>query len=1030
MIQALNKQAAPERFTEGDARAVRTLAPAIAAGSRLILSLLRCSRENQRIGAAAGHAGLQQSPSFGQNATPADKSSFRSPEELLLREGLRRAREGLGADRARVFVLLDSEVAAGGELRLWCEDPPPPSRSGWARSAGLGLERGSGGCVDGVGGKMDAEAGLQGVALSTGRVARSADALSDSKYDRELDIRDGFLARSAICAPLLVEKWEEEENAGEEVDGEGKIVQRMRAPPLGILQLVIGRGGVGEDVSSGTRGSRGGLGESDLRRKRFFGAEDEPLAEAFAEEVTGLLSCLLHTGFRPRASATTLVGGGGHAGAGGIVKNPLRRSSTFGEQVGGHAASGGPRSGIPGENLSRGGAAARRWGLVGQQAVSPRSLPPPADTAEPRLPVQNFSTASERRRHGHRETVGEVEARDSVVRGPLASSMSTAGASPLGGAVRASTATAGKTTPPAALPPPPSPATDDSCSPRGQNQDGPVSGGEKAALKQHQEVVEATQAQSWATAHRVLAACKEGLAADKRLREIDDYYCSIRRSDDDEGDFRSVTPATTVGSGASNSESIAPAVRALVSSLLPGCSAVLLLLDKPTGHLRYAERGGALSQDSFEGARLPLSPRHAVRREDVARRALSSGKALLAQAGEDRGGGDNAVGHEWGVSGGHRKAVNVRHSGDGDGDDDGDGERVFCVPVCGSAGHNVGVLQIFFPPPPPALVQLGEDPAPSSPRGGSRPPGATRAVALRPPPPSFFMATKIVADCVGLALGWCDALDREEKARKAAAVAFAAAGEANAEAQKQSRRELAARREKDSRVSAERQSARVAEAADEHARAMAVLFEEREALAAAASEAMVRAKRRRDAVRVIVAWREALKRAQKATANGVKMGEFRGVRALKEWRSRASTRGKGRKVEGTGAAVAEKRGLRRAVRAWTRATARGRCMAERRLAGARLIAETYRRNGPAKRCFSVWKRAAQGLLTERQALARKLLEEKLQAHAGEVSFGGRGFSVYNARGLLVWFRSRYYCTTVRTLSFWFTLFCFFQGSSR
>lgn len=1005
VIQALNKQVAPQRFTEGDARAVRTLAPAVAAGARLIVSLMKCSR---RVSQAGGGGGRQRASSFGD--APIEGASG-YPEELILQREVRRARGSLGADRARLFVL-NSEVN-GGRLQLWYDDSLPPL-SGWARSSRGGVE--GGGCSD-VRASMAASAGLEGVALTTGRVARSADALSDSVYDRELDLKEGFLARSVLCAPLF-------ESLGDACEADGSGGSR-RGGPLGVLQLAIGRGGGLFDVDhdaggTGTinRGSGSGVRESrDWTKKKAFVEEDEALAEAFAEKIAGLLSCLLSTGFRPRASATTLVGGGGHVGAGVVT-------TSCGAEMGVGADASGRRPG-PDEEMggTEGGVrvirhgetgAARSSGLYRAYVTRPRP-PSQADTAEPRPPLGDSSgrghngggasaaadfSFPRNGANGGRETVREVEARDSVVRGPLGSSTtSTAGPSPLGPGVRASVATVSEMNlgdPPL----PPSPATDGSNDgsspdrpPNGEVQisiehgaiDAPSSGNVKRGRDQTQPTavaIEATQARSWATAHRVLEACKESLASDKRLRQgsggrvpYGDDYTTEKKP-------RQPLAATASSATTTNAERIAPAVRSLVSSLLPGCTAVLLLLDGATGRLWEADCGLGASGGVENRPPPRLVPRR-VRREEVARRALASGKALLAQAGEDCG-EEAAV-----VNGGQGDGDNANVYGSSGGD--GNGERVFCVPVYGSPGQKFGVLQLFLPPPPRPLsrarspADLGKAASPTSSRGrlvsSSRGPAAPP-----PPPPSFFMATKIIADSVGLALGWCEALDREERKRAAEAIACATEAETAAKAQTRRREEVEARHEKGLRAAEERRAVCVAEAADSHARTVASLLEGREALAAAAAGVAARARGRREATRALAAWREASKRVQKSERITARMDERRRARAFCEWKARASTRRSVKNAEGVGEAAANRRGMRRAVRTWARAGARGRCAKERRLAGARLIAELFRRRGPASRYFAVWKVAARRVLAAQEAVARKNTEEKMEALASEASW--------------------------------------------
>ena len=161
MIQALNKQVVPERFTEGDARAVRKLAPAVVAGSRLILSLMNLSSE--RRSAVGEEAKTDKDGSLNMRV----QGECRRAEEWVLLDTLRRARDSLQADRATIFVL-ESANAEEGELRLWYEEPPV-SRTGLTRMAGC---RGEGRYA------VAARQGLQGIVLATGRAMRSEDALS------------------------------------------------------------------------------------------------------------------------------------------------------------------------------------------------------------------------------------------------------------------------------------------------------------------------------------------------------------------------------------------------------------------------------------------------------------------------------------------------------------------------------------------------------------------------------------------------------------------------------------------------------------------------------------------------------------------------------------------------------------------------------------------------------------------------------------------------------------------------------------
>lgn len=969
MIQALNKLAAPERFTEGDARAVHSLAPAIIAGSRLIVSLLHFHRD-----AISANNGRQRAPSLGNIGAASAGSSHRCPEESLLREGVRRARDALGADRARVFVL-DSE-ASDGRLRLWHEDPLPPT-SAWARSSHTGLRASS----SGGRANLDADAGLQGVALSTRRAARSADALSDPLHDRELDLKEGFLSRSVLCAPLLA-RAEDARDGGSGGRGYGV--------PLGILQLTIGRGRealVESDEHGGgeSRGSRSSFGFGDgtnQTKKKAFADEDESLSEEYARDIARLLACLLRTGFRPRASATTLAGGGGHAGAGNVAptygsEGEVGRSASWRRRSQDEAESAAERDSTANVCRYANAGAAQSGKLVPADLErSPPSIQ--AHAAEPRPPVGHSSRPDGRSGGGgtspradsngpsggagRRGTVGEAEARDSVAHGPLGSSTtSTAGPSPLGAGVRASIATAGQHTP-AEAPPPPSPATDDSTD--GNNPDRPQNQG-----VQPPAATEDTQARSWAAAHRVLEACKEGLVANQ----------SARHSDGSCGN-------TT------NSERLAPAVRSLAASLFPGCTPVLLLFDSATERLWEAGGGPAPEVGTVENY-LPLVTPRPVRREDVARRALASGKALLAQAGEkgQREAVAATTGQEGGGSagGGESSAGGSTDSADHD-----SGERVFCVPVCGSAGQNLGVLQLFLPspqarlPPLSSLADLDEIAASASPRGRSER-GSRRGSAPLTPPPSFFMASKILADSVGHALGWCHALDQQDEAHAAEAAASAAAAKAADRAQEHSRVEVEARHKEELRAAEELHTARIAEAARAHALAVENLVREREAMAAAAAEAAARVKGRRDAGRALAAWREASKRGQRAEHVAARMCERRRSRAFREWRSRTLSKGAEKKAEAVGAAASDRRGMRRALSAWAKSAAHERYVKERHLAGARLLAAWCRRGRRVRPYFGVWKRAARGVSASRHALAQQDEEAKRQTLAHEVSYCAR-----------------------------------------
>lgn len=926
---------APERFTEGDARAVRTLAPAIAAGSRLIVSLLNSSGRG-----GGAHPAEEHTSPF--DCPPATEPSSRGcPEELLLlRDGLRRAREGLGADRARLFVLdadLAPGVVAGGgrlQLQLWHEDPSPPRSVGTSRA--LGRSGGGGG-----GARLDA--GLHGVALSTGRAARSADALSDPLYDREPDVREGFLARSVLCAPLL--ERQPPQNGGDTASAAQETDRGSTAcsgVPIAVLELTLGRRSVPVDddgraaEASIARGS--GLGESGGgRTRKAFAEGDEALAEAFARDLAGLLSGLLAAGFRPRASATTLAGGGGHLGAGGGV----------------------PRS--------RGAARDGRTSWQQRRAIPFIDDDAACDDDRGRLLTRADLGQPTQQQNGHGQTALEgVEARGRVKGQMGSSSTSTAvGVSPLGAGVRASIATAGQKSPgDDEGPQPPSPATEGSSgygggspttSPSGrvvseeQRRRAASAGVANVKPGGRQQQVEAIEARSWATAQRVLEHCKESLAADKRPRQ--------HRHPDG-----SAIPAVAA---ASHAASIAPAVRSLVSTLLPGCTAVLLLLDRATGRLRDA--GFETDHPDEGGADLATPPPPPVQREDVARRALASGKALLSRMVEP---GDAAAVPEG-----------------GGGSSDLSRRRIFCVPVCGSVERTYGVLQLFLPPPPPAAAAGGNGvtPAPVSPPPSS--PGiAAVPPSLPPPPPSFFMAAKVVSDTLGLALGWCEALDRQEIASQERATAAAKTAAAAAAAGERSRAELEARHKEELRLARQSHASRAAETADAHARAVASLLEGKEELAAAAVRALALARARKDGAKALVAWREASRRGRKAEAIAARLLERRRGKALREWRSRTLALRARDRAEAAGVEASARRGLRRAIGTWTRNVARRRVAEERRLAGARLVAEVLRRSGgPVRRFFGVWRVAARDASAAREALAQKEANEKRRVFVDEVS---------------------------------------------
>ena len=1006
---------------------MRTLAPAIAAGSRLIVSLLNCSRSSGDRTGCGGEQGHGTSSLGLLRRMESSSANSRCQEELLLlRDGLKRAREGLGADRVRLFVLDPASEAAaaaaattgtgtgtgnGGQLQLqlWHEDPLPGGGGGggWARSSG-GLRRKSGGADNARGG------GLHGIALSTGRAARSVDALSDPLYDREPDVREGFLARSVLCVPLLDGRRSDEEKedgagwrgagdgaaGGVDVDGGGDAA--AGGVPMGVLELTLGRGAAAladsgqGGLGAGARGFEEPLGESGgSRTRKAFAEGDEALAEAFARDVEKLLSRLLNAGFRPRASATTLAGGGGHWGAAGGVPNTRGPES----EVGARAHWRQPQQSQ--EELTAVAMGDDRDTDGGRLTRADLGRPPPQQQQQ-----QQQQSHPNNQGRGRATAAGDVEARDGVIRGPYLGSSSTStavGLSPLGAGVRASVATAGQKTPDDG-PSPPSPATEGSAhdgSPshhpsqrgyaaQGATGVGSADNGVKAHERQQQQQqqqqqqkqlqlqrqqerqrqqqeAEATQARSWATAQGVLEACKEGLAADRFSQQ------QLQQQRHLDGSIASAAVAAAAASGSTNVESIAPAVSSLVSSLLPGCTAVLLLLDRATGRLREARCGVCF--DGVERPSSPVEPRP-VRHEDVARRALASGRALLSRMAEPEG------------------AAREGETGGVD-DDDCSGKRVFCVPVSGSAERTLGVLQLFLPPPPAGIGGGGGFTSPPlSPRANRGKPTTTRAEGspppppvppLPPPPPSFFMAAKVVSDSVGLALGWGEALDRRDRAARAEASASAKAARAAAKAAEQSRAELQARHKEELRLAEQSHGARAAEAAEGHARAVASLLEGREELAIGAARAVAAARGRRDAARVLAAWRDASRRAQKAESNAARARERRRRKAFRDWRSRAAAARACGRAEASGAAASARRGLRRALGKWARAVARRRFVAERRLAGARLVAELLRKGGPVKRCFGAWSAAARDVLAERQALARKDEEERREALAAEAS---------------------------------------------
>lgn len=934
VIQALNKQVAPDRFTEGDARTVRSLAPAVAAGSRLILSLLNRTRES----GTAGGVSPREPPIF--------------PEEDLLRAALRRAREELGATRARV-LMLNAEIAPT-QFRLWLEDPPPPRSQLLASAFSARIRIGNFGTHGGV--RMAADSGLEGLALATGRPVRSADVLSDPLCDREVDLQEGFLTRSVLCAPLFLR------SRGGCGDG---------GPPLGVLQLAIGRGKESEEA-----GFRGGLASSaddmggerrENERKKCFTEEDEEVIETIAKEIAGLLSDLLDAGFHTNASVTTLAGGAGHVGADawtGEGKSASARRPHLRVDMLERTAEG--VGGASGNDLSSN---------VNEVAPPPQSPP----STPPRHSVQGLATrpdsreqtglksrdpsddngggrgnsadvAPRRRASRGRTPAEEVrEARESALRKSFETSgASTVEPSPSRAEVRASIATAAATSP-ADSQPPPSPATDGSNSLSPCVQDGGnVAVSTLVDGQESTPAAEAIQADSWATAHRVLEACKESLSAERRLPMVDDATTlSGAGSRDSVGASSSHAAAAAVT--AMNVERLAPATCSLVSSLLPGCSAVLLLVDSESGRLRHADnecerRGG----DGTPG--LP------IRREDVARRALASGKALLAQAGqkEDR---------DARLPEGQEAAGNMSTRGRGS-------DRVFCVPVVGSSGQTFGVLQLFLPPPP-----VGVGVSPSRDRSGQNWQVALSQSPLPPPPPSFFMATKIIADCVGLAFSWCEVVDREEKDRvadrAAMAAAFAVAEKSTAEAFEARQQELMAKYERSAQDAAGSYARQVADTANAHTILVASLLEGREALAASAAEAAARVRQRQEAARVIASWRGTVKRLQKSKRNVSRTMKFRSAAAVRRWRQRSLMAATRRNVEIRGAAAMEKRGLRRAIGFWARDAAKARVIEDRRSMGVRRLVEIWRKRGSTRRCFDVWHATIRCAASAKEASARK-----------------------------------------------------------
>ncbi|CAN0342994.1 unnamed protein product [Ectocarpus sp. 6 AP-2014] len=738
--------------------------------------------------------------------------------------------------------------------------------------------------------------------------------------------------RRALVTPLPPPK---KRIAGARLAAAGGIASGV---PFAVLELTLGRRSVPVDddgratEASIARGS--GFGESGGgRTRKAFVEGDEALAEAFARDLAGLLSGLLAAGFRPRASATTLAGGGGHLGTA--------------------------------RGVSRGSARDGRASWQQQRRAIPSVDDACDDDDRGRLLTRADLRRPTQQENDHGQTGLEgVEARGRV-RGQMgSSSTSTAvGVSPLGAGVRASVATTGQISPngdEGLLPP--SPATEGSSgygggSPTTSPHGRVVSEEQRraAASLGRQQQVEAIEARSWATAQRVLEHCKESLAADKRPRQ--------HHHPDGSANLAVAAASSTSNSHAA---SIAPAVRSLVSTLLPGCTAVLLLLDRATGRLRDA--GFETDHPDEGGADLATPQQPPVQREDVARRALASGKALLSRMADP---GEAAAAPEG-----------------GGGSSDLSRRRIFCVPVCGSAERTYGVLQLFLPPRPPAAAGgNGAAAALVSPPPSSRGKAAVSPPPLLPPPPpSFFMAAKVVTDSVGLALGWCEALDRQEKASQEQASAGARTAAAAAAARERSREELEARHKEELRLARQSHAARAAKTADAHARAVASLLEGKEELAAAAARALALARARKDGARALVAWREASRRGRKAEAIAARLLERRRGKALREWRSRALALRARDGAEAAGVEASARRGLRRAVGTWTRNVARRRVAEERRLAGARLVAEVLRRSGgPVKICFGVWRVAARNASAAQEALAQNEADEKRRAVVDEAS---------------------------------------------
>lgn len=248
------------------------------------------------------------------------------------------------------------------------------------------------------------------------------------------------------------------------------------------------------------------------------------------------------------------------------------------------------------------------------------------------------------------------------------------------------------------------------------------------------------------------------------------------------------------------------------------------------------------------------------------------------------------------------------------------------------------------------------------------------------------MVSKILADSVGHALGWCDALDRQNEAHAAEAMASAAAAKAADRTQEHSRAEVEARHKEELRVAEELHTAHTAEAACAHALVVENLVREKEVMAAAAAEAVARVKGRRDAGRALTAWRETSKRGQRAKHVAARMCERRRSKAFREWRSQTLSKDAEKKAEAVGVVASDRRGLRRALGAWAKYAAHGRCVKERHLAGARLLAAWCRRGGRVRPYFGVWKRVAREVSASRHALAQKDEEAKRQALAHEVSY--------------------------------------------